>query len=187
MSKVVCVTPDLLISRAALLRCDPRMGATVLQCLRWMVTFGDGPEIYRRDSNPSSNRGWPIIRNVTHIHGLARLCKTHTYPVWGLTMLRQIRSLSGVTGPTAAARTRVRVVVEAMVAVRGAAVTVGVGDGGGVDGGGGEGAGGKGGGGDGGGDGGGEGGGDGRRQGRSAPRRSRCAGHLGVGSIRDFG
>ena len=34
-----------------------------------MVTFGDGPEIYRRDSNPSSNRGWPIIRNVTHIHG----------------------------------------------------------------------------------------------------------------------
>ena len=29
---------------------------------------------------------------------LARLCKTHTYPVWGMTMLRQIRSnLSGVT------------------------------------------------------------------------------------------
>ena len=35
-----------------------------------MVTFGDGPELYRRDSNPSSNRGWPIIRNVTHIHHL---------------------------------------------------------------------------------------------------------------------
>ena len=50
----------------------------LLQCLRWMVTFGDGPELYRRDSNPSSNRGWPIIRNVTHIHGLARLCK-NTY------------------------------------------------------------------------------------------------------------
>ena len=32
-----------------------------------MVTFGDGPEIYRRDSNPSSNRGWPVIRNVTHV------------------------------------------------------------------------------------------------------------------------
>ena len=39
-----------------------------------MVTFGDGPEIYRRDSNPSSNRGWPIIRNVTRTYGLARLC-----------------------------------------------------------------------------------------------------------------
>ena len=24
-----------------------------------MVTFGDGPEIFRRDSNPGSNRGWP--------------------------------------------------------------------------------------------------------------------------------
>ena len=23
---------------------------------------------------------------------LARLCKTHTYPVWGMTMLRQFRS-----------------------------------------------------------------------------------------------
>ena len=34
----------------------------------------------------------PLFRNVTHIHGLARPCKTHTYPVWGLTMLRQIRS-----------------------------------------------------------------------------------------------
>ena len=71
----------------------------LLQCLRWMVTFGDGPELYRRDSNPSSNRGWPIIRNVTHIHGLARLCKTHTYPVWGMTMLRQIRSTGPMRAP----------------------------------------------------------------------------------------
>ena len=44
-------------------------GWVLLQCLRWMVAFGDGPEIFRRDSNPGSNRGWPIIRNVTHIHG----------------------------------------------------------------------------------------------------------------------
>ncbi len=30
---------------------------------------------------------------------LARLCKTHTYPVWGLTMLRQIRSTGPMRAP----------------------------------------------------------------------------------------
>ena len=75
-------------------------GWVQLQCLRWMVTFGDGPEIYRRDSNPSSNRGWPIIRNVTHIMVcLARLRKTHTYPVWGMTTLRQFRSSGPMRAP----------------------------------------------------------------------------------------
>ena len=50
-----------------LLRCDPRMGATTVSSM--------GCHIWRRarnippGSNPSSNRGWPIIRNVTHIHG----------------------------------------------------------------------------------------------------------------------
>ena len=47
----------------------PVVAGRVLRPLRG-VTFGDGPEIYRRDSNPGSNRGWPIIRNVTHIHRL---------------------------------------------------------------------------------------------------------------------
>ena len=41
-----------------------------------MVTFGDGPEIFRWDSNPGSNRGWPIIRNVTHI----MVCLLYTSP-----------------------------------------------------------------------------------------------------------
>ena len=50
-----------------LLRCEPRMGATTVSSM--------GCHIWRRarnippGSNPSSNRGWPIIRNVTHIHG----------------------------------------------------------------------------------------------------------------------
>ena len=30
---------------------------------------------------------------------LARLCKTHTYPVWGMTMLRQIRSTGPMRAP----------------------------------------------------------------------------------------
>ena len=52
-----------------------------------------GRKIYRRDSNPGSIRGWPIIP-MLHIYMvcLARLCKTHTYPVWGMTTLRQFRS-----------------------------------------------------------------------------------------------
>ena len=32
---------------------------------------------------------------------LARLCKTHTYPVWGMTMLRQFRSSGAGRGPGA--------------------------------------------------------------------------------------
>ena len=40
-----------------------------------------------RDSNPSSNHGWPgqSVGNVTHIHGHGSCLalQTHTYPVWG--------------------------------------------------------------------------------------------------------
>ena len=59
-----------------------------------------GRKIYRRDSNPGSIRGWPIIP-MLHIYMvcLARLCKTHTYPVWGMTTLRQFRSSGPMRAP----------------------------------------------------------------------------------------
>ena len=59
-----------------------------------------GRKIYRRDSNPGSIRGWPIIP-MLHIYMvcLARLCKTHTYPVWGMTTLRQFRSTGPMRAP----------------------------------------------------------------------------------------
>ena len=59
-----------------------------------------GRKIYRRDSNPGSIRGWPIIP-MLHIYMvcLARLCKAHTYPVWGMTTLRQFRSSGPMRAP----------------------------------------------------------------------------------------
>ena len=67
-------------------------GWVLLQCLRWVVTFGEGPEIFRRVRTRVRTAVGPLFEMLHIYMVLARLCKTHTYPVWGMTMLRQIRS-----------------------------------------------------------------------------------------------
>ena len=74
-----------------LLRCDPRMGATTVSLMdgdmwRWAENIPSGFE-------PGFEPRLAHYSNVTHIMVcLARLRKTHTYPVWGMTTLRQFRS-----------------------------------------------------------------------------------------------
>ena len=67
-------------------------GWVLLQCLRWVVTFEEGPEIFRRVRTRVRTAVGPLFEMLHIYMVLARLCKTHTYPVWGMTMLRQIRS-----------------------------------------------------------------------------------------------
>ena len=41
----------------------------------------------------------PLFEMLHTYMVLARLCKTHTYPVWGMTMLRQFRSSGPMRAP----------------------------------------------------------------------------------------
>ena len=81
-----------------LLRCDPRMGATTVSLMdghmwRWAENIPSGFE-------PGFEPRLAHYSNVTHIMVcLARLRKTHTYPVWGMTTLRQFRSSGPMRAP----------------------------------------------------------------------------------------
>ena len=81
-----------------LLRCDPRMGATTVSLMDGHIWIWAGKYTVGIRTRVRSAVG-PLFE-MLHIYMVwLGFAKTHTYPVWGMTTLRQFRSSGPMRAP----------------------------------------------------------------------------------------